>query len=160
LGRGEKAEGDEHGGIDGASVEEECANDCLESSDFGFVKFGGCVFFFCELGRRTVEWLGPGRGSMLGAAFGRVFETSEGFGDVAGAGFVVPLESDAAVEGAGPIGCHFVFGGGAVDEVLGISLPVYWRPKSSRTRLNMTGQVSCLKRPGVCSSWWYPFLAR
>lgn len=126
LGRGERAEGDEHGGVNGAGVEEEGADDCLESSDFGSVKFGGGVFFFGELGRGTVERLGPGRGSMLGAAFGRMFETSEGFGDVAGhgeidsAGFVVPFERDATVEGAGPIGCHFVFGGDDVDEVLGI----------------------------------------
>jgi hypothetical protein len=117
----------------------------LESSDFGVVKFGGGVFCFGELRRRTVEWLGPGRGSMLGAAFGRVFKASEGFGDVArhgeidSAGFVVvPFESDAPVEGAG-------------TRCWAFSLPVYWTPKLWRTRLNMTGRVSCLKRPGVCA---------
>jgi hypothetical protein len=39
LGRGKRAKGDEHGGIDGTSVEQECADDGLEeSSDFGFVE--------------------------------------------------------------------------------------------------------------------------
>ena len=63
---------------------------------------------------------------VLGAIVGGVGESVDGLGDVAGhgevdgSGGVVPLESEAAVERAGPVGGNFILELEGVDQVLGV----------------------------------------
>mgnify|MGYP000638919288 CR=1 FL=1 len=70
LGGGKGAEADKHGGVNGPGVEEEGADDCLESSDSASAKFAGGASSFGELGRGPVDGLGPAGGGRWGAAMG------------------------------------------------------------------------------------------
>jgi hypothetical protein len=59
LSRCESAQGYEQGGINGARIEEQSANDFLEAGDAGLVKQGGVIWFWGELGGCAIIWLGP-----------------------------------------------------------------------------------------------------
>eukprot|EP00978_Attheya_sp_CCMP212_P025743 scaffold83358_cov56-Attheya_sp.AAC.1 len=93
--------GDEHGGIDCSAIVKESAHNFLDSSDgWGFKRVSG-VDRNRELLFGSIGWRDPSMGSMLGS---------------------VPLESEATVEFAGPVGGDGVLGAGACKEMIGMFL--------------------------------------
>jgi hypothetical protein len=116
LGRSESAKGNEHGGVDGASVIEEGANDFLESSEARGFEWCSGVLKLGELSAFAIGRSIPGMWRVLGTAGGLMLKFEECFFDVARHGHVgrarcvVPLEGHAEEVLARPFGCDVIEG--------------------------------------------------
>ena len=120
------ANSSEHGGVDGASIEEEGSEDFLDSFGVGGVEGRRGVFHGGILGRRTIIRLDPGVRGMLWVGRCRMLKSLEGAfdvardGDVAGSVNVVKSERESAVLLGVPIDAGGVQQSQSVQEVLGV----------------------------------------
>ncbi len=127
LGGGKGTEADKHGGVNGAGVVQEGADDFLEASFVGRVHWWRVVGRSGELGLGAVVGARPSVGGVLRPSGRGVGETLEGFFDVAGHGDVesacriVPVEGEAEILGAGPVCGDLVETVEGVDEVLSVA---------------------------------------
>ena len=126
LGSSKATECNEHCVVNGAAIVKENADDFLESGDASFVKGRGIIRGGCEDNFAAIDGFGERRWGMLGTGRLGCFKTLESFGDVSGHGEfdgsvgVVPVESDAAIEFAGPVGGHLILGGDDASKILSI----------------------------------------
>ena len=101
LGRRKGSKGNKHGGVDGASIVEDGANDFLESSEARGIKEGSSVGRLGELSGCAIGRSGPGMWRVLGTAGWLMLEFEESFFNVARHGHVdsaccvIPLEGHA-----------------------------------------------------------------
>lgn len=116
LGSCKAAKCNKHGTVNGTGIEEEHANNFLETCDAEWVKRGGSISRGSKLSVAAIDRFNPGRGSMLGSRRCDNVEAFESFGNVTGHGeidgviVIIPGEGDAAVEFTTPVSGHFVFG--------------------------------------------------
>lgn len=117
------AKGNKHGVVNGSAIIEKHADDFLETGDFGGIEWGGEVGWGSQLDGGSIDRFGEWGWGMLGAGWWWGFEALEGFGNIARHGEVncaidiVPMEGDATVEVALPVGGHLVFGCDDASEV-------------------------------------------
>ena len=153
----ESAECNQYGRVDGACVIQEGANNFLEAGDAGRVQRGRVIRWGWQLSGSSIVGGGPCMRGMLSSGAGSVLEFCKGFLDVAGhrivdsAGFVIPLESEATVQGAGPIGGDDVQLLQGVDQMLGMFAAGILDAKviDNQGESDWSGFVF-RKRPGVC----------
>ena len=135
LSRCEGAECHQYGGVNCPRIVEKDADDLLQSCEFlGGQRWCGVVFLgVLDFG--AISGCGPGVWCMLCAGCGLRLQGCDGAGYVAGhvdvacAGNVVPIEGEAAVEGAAPVGGYGVEQLEGVDEVLGVVVPDIFDPE-------------------------------
>ena len=110
LGRGQGAEGYQHGTVNGAGIVKEGAQYLLETEFAGRIKRWRGIGGHGELRGGSIGGGSPWVWCMDWFGWGRVLETVECFGDVSwhgeldGSGGVIPVESEPAIFGAGPVG--------------------------------------------------------
>jgi hypothetical protein len=126
LGGGNGTESDQHGGVNGAGIVEESADDFLDAMEVrGWERSGG-VGRWGELDGDAIAGRDPGVGRVLGTGRKGVLEAFEGLlhiaghGAVTGARVVIPVKAEAKVESAVPALGDVVEQAEGVGEVLGV----------------------------------------
>ena len=125
LSGGERAEGDEHGGIHRARIVKERADHFLEVPKRRSIQRRGGVVRFGILDGRAIGGRYPGVRRVLKACGGDMKKRCErsfdvpGHGYIDGAKVVIPLEGETAVQRTGPVDSDRVERLKCVNEVIG-----------------------------------------